>query len=173
MNVQETKVPPSSVVRFATGDPAAFLEVYRAYSGPLRGWVAKFFKSPFKQEEAVQEAWLAVHRTQRAFDVNQGELRPWLRARTARRCRELLRARGRPPDAPIPLADAGDAAWLDAPGPDDVALRARLREAVERFAAGLAPGESKVLRDGTVGLEVLKRAGLDPALSALAVELLE
>ena len=195
MDARETAVPSSSVVRFAAGDRDAFVEVYRAYASPLRRWVAKFFRSPFEQEEAVQEAWLTVHRMHRAYDVNKGPLAPWLRALTANRCRELLRARGRRPDASVPLEDVEDALWLDGPGPEDAVLRTKLREAVERFAQGLAPDEGRVLRDGlvdgqsheqlavTLGLTVrqskylklklIQRAAADPALRQLAAELLE
>lgn len=194
MDARETTVPSASVVRFASGDRDAFLEVYRAYAGPLRRWVAKFFRSPFEQEEAVQEAWLTVHRMHHAYDVNKGELGPWLRTVTANRCRELLRARGRRPDASVPLEDVEGTLWLDAPGPEDAVLRAKLREAVEKFAAGLDPQETAVLRQSLVDgqtheqlaaalgvtvrqskylkLKLLQRAAADPVLRQLAEEVL-
>ena len=194
MNAQQPTVPSSSVVRFASGDRGAFLEVYSAFAGPLRRWVGKFFKSPFEQEEAVQEAWLTVHRMHRSYDVNKGELAPWLRTVAANRCRELLRAKGRRPDASVPLDDVDDALWLDAPGPEEGLLQAKLREAVERFAAGLDPEEVKVLRHGLIEeqsheelaavlgvnvrrskylkLKLLQRAATDVALRALADEVL-
>ncbi len=194
MDARETTVPSASVVRFASGDREAFLEVYRVYAGPLRRWVAKFFKSPFEQEEAVQEAWLIVHRMHHAYDVNKGELGPWLRTVTANRCRELLRAKGRRPDASVPLEDAGDALWLDQPGPEDAVLQSKLREAVSRFAAALSPEESTVLRQSLVEgqsneqlaaalgvtvrqskylkLKLLQRASADPVLRQLAAEVL-
>ena len=195
MDAREPAVPSSSVVRFAAGERDAFLEVYRAYAGPLRRWAGKFFKSPFEQEEAVQEAWLTVHRMCRSYDVNKGELGPWLRTVTANRCRELLRAKGRRPDASVPIDDVEDALWLDAPSPEDAVLRAKLREAVEKFAAGLDAEESKVLRQGLVDgqtheqlaatlgvtvrqskylrLKLLQRASIDPVLKMLAAEVLE
>lgn len=187
-------VPSTSVVRFAAGDRDAFLVVYRAFAGPVRRWVARFFRSPFEQEEAVQEAWLTVHRMHSSFDVNKGELGPWLRTVAANRCRELLRAKGRRPDASVPLEDVDEALWLDGPGPEDAALRARLREAVEKFAAGLDPQGQRVLRHGLVEeqtheelaaalgvnvrrskylkLKLLQRAAADPLLQALAAEVL-
>ena len=194
MNAREQSVPSTSVVRFAVGDRDAFLVVYRAYAVPLRRWVARFFKSPFEQEEAVQEAWLTVHRMHKSYDVNKGELGPWLRTLAANRCRELLRAKGRRPDASVPLEDVDGALWLDAPGPDEAVLQARLRQAVEAFAAGLEPEEAKVLRHGLIEeqtheelaavlgvnvrrskylkLKLLQRAAADPALQALASEVL-
>lgn len=193
MDVREPRVPSPSVVRFAAGDRDAFLEVYRAYAGPLRRWAGRFFKSPFEQEEAVQEAWLNVHRMQRSYDLNKGELGPWLRTVVANRCRELLRAKGRRPDASVPLEDVDGARWLEAEA-DDGLLRARLREAVEQFALGLDEGERRVLRHGLVEeqshqelaaalgvnvrrckylkLKLLQRAASDPALRTLAEEVL-
>ena len=194
MDAREQSVPSTSVVRFAAGDRDAFGVVYRAYAARLRRWVARFFKSPFEQEEAVQEAWLTVHRMHKSYDVNKGELGPWLRTVAANRCRELLRAQGRRPDASVPLEDVDEALWLDAPGPDDAALLAKLREAVERFAAGLPAEDAKVLKHGLIEeqtheelatvlgvnvrrskylkLKLLQRAAADPALRALAAELL-
>ena len=194
MDVREPAVPSTSVVRFAAGDRDAFVEVYRAFAAPLRRWVARFFKSPFEQEEAVQEAWLTVHRMHKSYDVNKGQLAPWLRTLAANRCRELLRAKGRRPDASVPLEDVDDALWLDGPGPDDAVLRARLRAAVETFAAGLEPEDAKVLKHGLIEeqtheelaavlgvnvrrskylkLKLLQRAASDPALQALAAEVL-
>lgn len=194
MNAQELRVPSPSVVRFAAGDRDAFVEVYRAYAAPLRRWVARFFKSPFEQEEAVQEAWLTVHRMHKSYDVNKGELGPWLRTVAANRCRELLRAKGRRPDASVPLEDVEGALWLDGPDLDDAVVRTKLREAVERFAAGLNEEEAKVLRHGLIDeqthdelatvlgvnvrrskylkLKLLQRAASDPALQAIADEVL-
>lgn len=194
MDARESAVPSETVVRFAAGDRDAFLVVYRAHSAPLRRWVARFFKSPFEQEEAVQEAWLTVHRMHKSYDVNKGPLAPWLRIVTANRCRELLRARGRRPDASVPIDDVDEALWLDEPGPLDQVLRAKLREAVERFAASLQPEEQKVLRHGLIEeqthdelaaalgvnvrrskylkLKLLQRAAADASLQALAAEVL-
>ena len=130
----------------------------------------------------------------RAYDVNKGELEPWLRTLVANRCRELLRAKGRRPDASVPLEDVEDALGLDAPGPDQSVHRTRLREAVERFAATLDPEATKVLRQGLIEeqsheelakalgvtvrrakylkLKLLQRASEDPVLRALADEVL-
>lgn len=187
-------MPSTSVVRFAAGDRDAFLVVYRAFGGQVRRWAAKFFKSPFEQEEAVQEAWLTVHRMHHTYDVNKGELAPWLRTVVANRCRELLRAKGRRPDASVPLDDVEGGLFEGAPGPDDAAQRATLRAAVERFAATLDPEEAKVLKHGLIEeqthdelaaalgvnvrrskylkLKLLQRAAADPGLKALAEELL-
>jgi RNA polymerase sigma-70 factor, ECF subfamily len=191
---EKTGLPVEVLVRFARGDRAAFLEVYRAHQGKVRRWVGRFFRSPFEQDEAQQEVWLHVHRVTGSFDVNQGAAGPWLRAVTANRCRELLRARGREPDATVPLDDLGQAEWLDAPGPEEAAVRSRLAEAVAAFARTLDDTERAVLQHGLVdelshealaaklGVNVrrskylkkklLERAAADPTLAAVARDVL-
>jgi RNA polymerase sigma factor (sigma-70 family) len=134
--------------RFSSGERAAFLEVYTAQARAVRRWVARFFKSPFEQEEAAQEVWLMVHRMQTSYDVNRGPLEPWLRALTSNRCRELLRAKGRRPDASVPLDDGDEALWLDAPPPDEALMQAKVQAAVQAFRQGLPKAEDVVLQRG-------------------------
>lgn len=136
------------LIRFARGERAAFLEVYSAHGKSVRRWVSRFFKRPFEQEEASQEVWLMVHRMQSAFDVNRGGLAPWLRAVAANRCRELLRAKGRRPDASVPLDDVDDALWLDTPLPDERFMTATVKAALDDFRKGLPKDEDTVLTQG-------------------------
>jgi RNA polymerase sigma-70 factor (ECF subfamily) len=141
--------------RFRLGDRAAFLAVYEAHAPALRALVARFFPRPFEREEAVQEVWLLIHRVAASFDAGRGELLPWLRTVAANRCKELLRARGRRPDARGGL----DEARLDeaqpavqalgggaAEDPEAAARTARLREAVRRFTERLGAEEAAVFR---------------------------
>lgn len=181
-------------VAFASGERAAFVEVYRAHAADVRRWVTRFFKRPFEQEEATQEVWLTVHRMAHRYDVNR-ELVPWLRVLTANRCRELLRARGRQPEASVPVEDADDAGWLEHPAEVDPAWARQVREAVLAFRATLKDDEAKAL-DGLLVEErsheelaqllgatvrqskylkkkLLERAAADPALKALAEGALE
>ncbi|MFN7133691.1 MAG: RNA polymerase sigma factor, partial [Myxococcales bacterium] len=127
-------VTPGDVAGFIAGDAAVFLRVYQHHAADVRRWAAGFFRSPYEQEEAVQEIWLTVHRMRGQYDPARGPLRPWLKAVAANRCRELLRARGRRPQADAPLDDA----LADArPGPERAALLSRVREAIARFRAAL------------------------------------
>ncbi len=189
----ESALPQSVQVLFASGARDAFLEVYRFFAPGVRRWVARFFKSPFEQEEAVQEVWLTVHRMARAYDVNR-ELQPWLRVVAANRCRELLRAKGRRPDASVPLDDVGDARWLEEPVPVDAAWTAKVREQVARFRASLDGDEARALdgllieeqtheelaaslkisvrRSKYLKKKLLERAVADPALRSLADEVM-
>jgi RNA polymerase sigma-70 factor (ECF subfamily) len=163
--MQERSTEPTELlVRFSRGQREAWAEVYALYAGRVRRWVHRFFRSAFEEEEAAQEVWLTVHRMQSQFDVNKGALAGWLRALTANRCRELLRARGRRPDASVPIDDLDDALWLDAPLPDQAAIDASLRRAVETFKTRLDAQENKVLQlafgEGRTNEEVAEALGL-------------
>jgi len=185
-------VDGETLARFRGGDREAFLTVYDAYAPALRPLVARFFTRPFEREEAVQEVWLLVHRMAACYDPERGALGPWLRALAANRCKELLRAAGRRPDATVELDD--DA--LPAPSDPERAARAeRTRAAVARFAARLAPDEAQVFqlslleergheevaraarisvrRCKYLRAKLLARAAADPELRAALAEVLE
>jgi len=136
-------VPPGALERFRRGDREAFVAVYDAHAAEIRPLAARFFPSPFEREEAVQEIWLQVHRMCHAFDPERGPLGGWLRAVAVNRCREILRARGRRPDARETVEDENLAAPSD---PEADVRTARIRQAVARFSAGLAGDEAGVLR---------------------------
>lgn len=186
---EPTRSPAPHEVRFASGDREGLVAAYDLLAPSVRRWVRRFFRSAFEQEEAVQEVWLTAHRMQRHYDVNRAALGPWLRALTANRCRELLRAAGRRPDAGVPLEDVEDALWLDSEAPDDAVFRAQVAAAVEKFKAELAPDEAKALQalvleghshqelaqaleitvrqSKYLKLRLLERAAKDPGLAAL------
>ena len=136
-------VERAAVERFRAGDREAFLIVYDTYAPALRPLVARFFPDPFEREEAAQELWLLVHRMAATFDPARGELLPWLRAVAVNRCKELLRARGRRPQARVAVDDEA----LVAPSDPEAAARGqRLRAAVVRFCATLSEEEAAVFR---------------------------
>jgi RNA polymerase sigma-70 factor (ECF subfamily) len=151
--------------RFARGGRDAFVEVYAAHGPQVRRWVRRFFKSPFEQEEAVQEVWLTAHRMQTLYVPSRGPLLPWLRAVCANRCRELLRAASRRPPSDVPIDDVSDALWLEAAGPDQAVHGAKVRTEVARFAAGLPPDEARMLQlwfvEQRTHPEIAKELGID------------
>ncbi|MBX7098818.1 MAG: RNA polymerase sigma factor [Myxococcaceae bacterium] len=182
----------SLAVRFASGERAGLSLAYDALAPQVRRWVRRFFQRPFEQEEAVQEVWLTAHRMQRQFDAGRAPLGAWLRALTANKCRELLRAQGRRPRADVPLDDVENAAWLDAESPEDSAFRSRAAAVLTRFIEGLPEEEAAVLKGALVEgqtheelaralatsvrrskylkLKLLEKAARDPELLALARE---
>lgn len=140
-------VPPETEAAFRAGDRRAFLAVYAAYGPTIRGLVARFFAQPFAREEAVQEVWLLVYRMAPSFDPDRGALSAWLRTVAANRCKELLRAQGRRPDARAELDEEALAvAGQATANPEDGVRGARLRDAVARFSAQLSPEEAEVFR---------------------------
>ncbi len=142
----EQPVSVDTLARFARREREAFVEVHRAFAQDVFRWVSRFFASPFEQEEAVQEVWLTAHRMCGAYDLNRGPLAPWLRALALNRCKELLRAKGRRPQASDPVEAIDEA--VAAPGPEAQVARSHALAAVECFAAGLPADEARVLREG-------------------------
>jgi RNA polymerase sigma-70 factor (ECF subfamily) len=163
--VSAVRVDRDTEERFRLGERGAFAVVYHRYAAAVRALVGRYLPHPFEREEAVQEVWLQIHRVAGSFDAARGELLPWLRTVAGNRCKELLRARGRRPDARIAL-DGGEAQADERPSPETVAREARVREAVTRFEAGLSPGEATVFRLSLVeerSLEETARAtGMSP-----------
>jgi RNA polymerase sigma-70 factor (ECF subfamily) len=147
--------------RFRSGERAAFVAVYEAHGAAVRALVGRYFPHAFEREEAVQEVWLLVHRVAGSFDAERGALLPWLRTVAANRCKELLRARGRRPDARVELGGDEEA---DGPSPEDDTRAARVRDAVTRFEARLAPDEAKVFR-----LSLIEERAHDEAAQAAGV----
>ncbi len=166
--------------------------MYDTYAPALRPLVARFFPNPFEREEATQELWLLVHRMAGMFDPARGELLAWLRAVAVNRCKELLRARGRRPEA----RDVIDDDTLVAPSdPEAAAGGQRLRAAVVRFCAALPAQQAAVFQlslveeqsheqvAATVGIsarrckylrmKLLARAAADPELRAALREVIE
>ena len=192
--VSAVRVDRETEERFRRGERDAFAAVYDTHAPTVRALVGRYFERPFECEEAVQEVWLHIHRVASSFDGSRGELVPWLRAVASNRCKELLRARGRRPDARFELDD-GAAQVEDGPSPEEGVRSARLREAVMRFEATLSPAEATVFRlslveertlDETAGAtgmsarrckylrkKLLVRAAADPALRAALGEVAE
>jgi RNA polymerase sigma factor (sigma-70 family) len=161
--ISPVRVDSETETRFRQGDREAFGVVYDRHGATVRALVARYFHQPFEREEAVQEVWLQIHRVAGSFDAGRGELGPWLRTVAANRCKELLRARGRRPDASVELGE-GDAD--ERPSPEDVARDARVRDAVTRFEAGLSADEAAVFRLSLVEERTLDETAQATGMSA-------
>lgn len=129
----------ATLERFQAGEAEAFAEVVRACSGLVRGVVAGYWRSPFEQEEAMQEVWAHVYKQRAAFDPSRGdELVGWLATLARRRALDLLR-RSTDPAAPGREEDALDAGEEAAPTSVDPAELSDLSVAVEQFQSKLGP----------------------------------
>jgi RNA polymerase sigma-70 factor (ECF subfamily) len=96
------------IVRFVSGDSAAFGEIFDRLHRDLHGLVRRFFRGAFDQEEAMQEVWLKLYRMRGRFDVSRSEeFVPWIRRVARNRCLDLLKARGRAHEVPVAELDAG------------------------------------------------------------------
>jgi RNA polymerase sigma factor (sigma-70 family) len=135
--------PPDVVEAFRRGERASFFAVYETYGAEVRALVGRFFRSSFEREEAVQEIWLNVHQAAAQYDPSRGPLLPWLRTVATNRCLQLLRAQGRRPAASQPVRDDD---LIESETPQTAARNARLRAAIEAFAAGLGPEEREVFK---------------------------
>jgi RNA polymerase sigma-70 factor (ECF subfamily) len=159
--VSAVRVDRETEERFRLGEREAFAVVYERHAAAVRTLVGRYFGRAFEREEAEQEVWLHIHRVARTFDASRGALLPWLRAIAANRCKELLRMRGRRPDARVELdGDQADAR----PTPEEEARATRLREAVTRFEATLAPEEAAVFK-----LSLVEERTLDETARAAAI----
>lgn len=89
----------------ATGDRAAFEEVYRRTSVKLFGVCLRILPSRQEAEEALQEAYLSVWRRAGTFDGAKGSAMTWLITLTRNRAVDRLRSGGTVATAPIEFAD--------------------------------------------------------------------
>ena len=155
-------VPPGTIESFRRGDEAAFLAVYDAYNGELRSMVRRMFLSPFDREEAVQESWLQIHRVRLRFDPERGPLGGWLQTIAINRCKEILRARGRRPQA----RDSTDDLDLTSnePAPDEAVRSGRVQFAMATFLHKLKPEEARVFQ-----LSLLEEQSHDQVASAMGI----
>lgn len=99
----------------------------------------RYFHSPFDQEEAVQEGFLALHRQREHIDpMRPDELKGWAFTVARRRMIDILRGRGAVPASMEALGDSVD--WEDdAPSPSDVAQHQQLRDLLQAFQSKLKP----------------------------------
>lgn len=115
---------PALLSRFRDGDRAAFEEVFEEFNPLVVAVVARHFRSPFDQEDAVQEVWLQVYRNRRFIDPRKAREFPgWIRTVARNRALDLRPRRG----PPQPLVDPPEAPGAS---PD---RRAGVRQSLDRI----------------------------------------
>ena len=131
-------LPSATLHRFREGDAAAFVEVMRKYQPLVHAAAARYFKSAFEREEAMQEIWLHVFRQRETLDPQRLEsFSGWLAVLSRRRCIDLLR---RPSDPADSESEADALVWLSHTAEQEKQTEtAQLLQAVERFRAQLKP----------------------------------
>ena len=124
--------------RACRGDPVVWDRLFRRYQLPLFVWVRELVQNDEDALDVVQETFeRALRHVDRLRDP--ACVGPWLFGIARQRCADLLRRRGRHPDA-VPSADSNPeedpAAAVDPePAPDEWLIR---REDEERFLQALA-----------------------------------
>lgn len=123
--------------RVRQGDAEAFATLVRVFGPRVRRMAMQYFRSPFDQEEAVQEVFLLLHRQREAIDpLRSTELAGFILTLARRRMLDLLRARRK--DAPT--QELHDEAWTDqTQAPLQQAADAQLLELLKQFEEKLKP----------------------------------
>lgn len=96
--------------RLRQGEAEAFGGLVRAFAPRVRRMALHYFRSPFDQEEAVQEVFLLLHRQREAIDpLRAAELPGFVLTLARRRMLDLLRLKQKE----APSDELTDEAWAD------------------------------------------------------------
>lgn len=119
------------------GDGAAFADLARQLGARLRAMAMRYFRTPFEQEEAVQEALLHVFKSREHLDPLRADtVAPWVLKVAQRKMIDLQRASASRPQ----LAEDDALPDLASPqSPEDEAFRAELRQVIDQLEAKLKP----------------------------------
>lgn len=124
------------VRRLRAGEAAAFRELASRLAPRLRAAAMRYFRSPFEQEEAVQEALLQVFKVRDQLDPLRADtMDVWVMTVAERRMIDLQRSAAARPasaDEPVPETPAERT-------PEDDARDAELRAVVASFEEKLKP----------------------------------
>lgn len=84
--------PDDLLTRVASGDQAAFSELYDALSGRVLGLVTRLLKDRAQSEEVTQEVFLEVWQQATRFDRSRGTAASWVLTMAHRRAVDRIRA---------------------------------------------------------------------------------
>jgi len=147
---------PDFLARLQQGDNAAFAELVQHQHHRLLA-TARSMLSHADAEEAVQDAWIAIHRAIGKFE-GRSQLRTWLTRIVINQARMMLRKQGReiqfdPSSEEDPLAhrfrEGGH--WQDGPrhwdldGPDALLTRDELRQCMAKCLERMPESQRLVL----------------------------
>jgi RNA polymerase sigma-70 factor (ECF subfamily) len=91
------------VRRVAAGDADALRILYDRFGRIVYAFALRLTRDPGLAEECTQDAFVALWRRASSFDPARAKLSTWLLAVTRNKAIELLRARGRRPEAPLDI----------------------------------------------------------------------
>lgn len=84
--------PDDLLARVATGDQAAFADLYDALSGRVLGLVTRLLRDRAQSEEVTQEVFLEVWQQATRFDRKRGTAASWVLTMAHRRAVDRVRA---------------------------------------------------------------------------------
>ncbi len=131
--------------RSREGDLDAFNSIVVAYQDRVYGLCLRMLGSPQAAEDAAQDAFLSAYRS--AARMRGHNLRAWLFRIAANVCIDEIRRRRRRPQLSLetPAPDSEDDRPLDVAdpgaGPESLALRGELGEALQQELLGLPPDQ--------------------------------
>ena len=127
--------------RYLDGDGDAFAALMERYRRELYNFLARFTGDAALAEDVFQEAFLQLHLSAGAFDLNR-RLKPWLFTIAANKARDAMRSRWRrqaaPLDATVGRGEGDRVSHADLipaqiPSPDDAMMNLEVRQAVQRI----------------------------------------
>ena len=126
------------ILAHAEGDPDAFDELFRRYSGPVFLFMRKDLWQPEAAHDLTQQTFLQLHRSRRDFRPS-GNLRSWLMT-IARNLKYdyMRRVRRRPPTVRIEGEEIA--------GSEENGRRLEARDTLEHALAALPENQRDVIR---------------------------
>lgn len=130
---QALRDPDVLLPRVATGDRAAFADLYDATAPRVLGLVRRILIDPAQSEEVAQEVFLEIWQSAGRFDPNRGSATTWMLTMAHRRAIDRIRSSqaGRDRDLRVGVRDYS-------PDVDDVSEQAEIRLENERVRRAMA-----------------------------------
>lgn len=162
-----------ALTRARAGDAGAMAELYRAYAGPLLGYLTTQVRRRQDAEDLLGEVFLSAVKDLARFDGDLGGFRAWLYKVATNRAIDFARRVARRPEEPLAIAE-------DAPGdvdPEDEAIARAERHRLWQAIAALPEQQRRIvglrLAGGLTATEIAhivgKRAGAVKALQHRAL----
>ena len=95
MAESQEEIDKAMLARAASGDQAAFAQLYDRLSGPLYSLALRMLGDPAEAQDALQDAFLQIWRRAAKYDSEQSSVFSWAMLMTRSRVIDRLRARGR------------------------------------------------------------------------------
>jgi RNA polymerase sigma-70 factor, ECF subfamily len=95
MAESQEEIDKAMLARAASGDQAAFAQLYDRLSGPLYSLAVRMLGDPAEAQDALQDVFLQIWRRAAKYDAEQSTVFSWAMLMTRSRVIDRLRARGR------------------------------------------------------------------------------